>query len=145
MDCTFYSIPTFNASVEQLCRKERNGYHLCKADICALFKNFTFQDIWAKKYLIRDLNDIRIIKIRIPNSFQNLSSSDGFRLIICCNNKLKTVNFLNIYPKRGKLAQMDQSPFEYKRQLREYAELLKLGKLIEHDIFKELAIKSSEV
>ena len=140
MDCSFYSIPTFRTSIEQLCRKERDGYHLCKSDICNLFKEFAFQDIWAKNYLIRDLNDIRIIKLRIPNSFQNLSSADGFRLIICCNNKYKTVNLLNIYPKRGKLAQMDQSPFEYKRQLKEYAELLKSGNLIEHDITKELAI-----
>jgi len=145
MDCSFYSISTFRTSIEQLCRKERNGYHLCKSDICNLFKELTFQDIWAKNYLIRDLNDIRIIKLRIPNSFQNLSSADGFRLIICCNRKYKTVNFLNIYPKRGKLAQMDQSPFEYKRQLKEYAELLKSDKLIEHDISNKLAINPSDV
>lgn len=131
--------------MEQLCRKERDGYHSCKSDICNLFKDLSFEDICAKNYLIRDLNDIRIIKIRIPNSFQNLSSADGFRLIICCNNKYKTVNFLNIYPKRGKFAQMDQSPFEYKRQLKEYAELLKSGQLIEHDISNELKIILSHI
>jgi len=144
MNCTFFSIPTFRTSIEQLCRKEKDGYHLCKSDICKFFKDLTFQDIWAKNYLIRDLNDIRIIKIRIPNSFQNLSSADGFRLIICCNNKYKTVNLLNIYPKRGKLAQTDQPPFEYKRQLKDYATLLKSGILAEHDITKELAIKLPE-
>lgn len=141
MDCSFYSISTFRTSIEQLCRKERNGYHHCNSDVCNLFKGLTFEDIWAKNYLIRDLNDIRVIKLRIPNSFQNLSSADGFRVIICCNRKYRTVNFLNIYPKRGKLAQMDQSPFEYKSQLKEYAELLKSGKLIEHDISNELEIK----
>lgn len=141
MDCSLFSISTFRISIEQLCRKKRDGYHLCKSDICNIFKDLTFQDIWAKNYLIRDLNDIRIIKLRIPNSFQNLSSADGFRLIICCNKKYKTVNLLNMYPKRGKLAQMDQSPFEYKRQLKEYAELLKSGNLVEHDITKELKIK----
>lgn len=144
MDCAFYSILTFRNSINQLCRKERNGYHLCKSDICNLFKNLSFQDIWAKNYLIRDLDNIRIIKIRIPNSFQNLSSADGFRLIICCNIKYKTVNFLNIYPKRGKLSQMDQSSFEYKRQLREYSESLKLGKLIQHDISNELKTISTD-
>lgn len=143
MDCSFFSISTFRNSLEKLCRKERDGYHLCKSDICNLFKDLTFQDIWAINYLIRDLNDIRIIKLRIPNSFQNLSSADGFRLIICCSRKYKTVNLLNIYPKRGKLAQMDQTPFEYKRQLKEYAELLKSSSLVEHDIVKELSIKLS--
>lgn len=141
MDCSFHSISTFRNSIQRLCRKERDGYHLCKLDICNLFKDLTFEDIWVKNYLIRDLNDIRIIKIRIPNSFQNLSSADGFRVIICCNKKYKTINFLNIYPKRGKLAQMDQPPFEYKRQLREYADLLKSSKLIEHDITDELKEK----
>ena len=38
---------------------------------------------------------------------------------------------------------MDQSPFKYKKQLKEYAELLKSDKLIERDISNELAIKSS--
>lgn len=140
MDCSFYSISTFRSSLEHLCRKEKDGYHLCKTDICNLFKNLTFENIWAKNYLIRDLNDIRIIKIRLPNSFLNLSSADGFRVIICCNKKYMTVNFLNIYPKRGKLAQMDQTSFEYKRQLREYAESFKTGQLIEHDITNDLAI-----
>jgi hypothetical protein len=145
MDCSFYSISTFRTSIEQLCRKERDGYHLCKSDICNLLKDLTFQDIWAKNYLIRDLNEIRVIKLRIPNSFQNLSSADGFRLIICCNRKYKSINFLNVYPKRGKLAQMDQSPFEYKRQLKEYAESLKSNILIEHDILKELAAKQISI
>jgi hypothetical protein len=36
---------------------------------------------------------------------------------------------------------MDQFPFEYKRQLKEYAECLKSDTLIEHDITKELALK----
>lgn len=142
MDCSFYSIETFRSSIEQLCKKEKDGYHLCKTDICNLFKDLTFQDIWEKNYLIRDLNDIRVIKIRIPNSFQNLSSADGFRLIICCNKKYKSVNLLNIYPKRGKLAQMDQPPSEYKSQLVEYAECLKSSSLIEHDILNDLGEKT---
>jgi hypothetical protein len=141
MDCQFYSTVTFRKSLEQLCRKERNGYHLCKSDICNLFKDLSFEDIWGKNYLIRDLNNIRVIKIRIPNSFQNLSSADGFRLIIVCNKKYKTVNFLNIYPKRGKLAQMDQTSFEYKRQLKEYGESVTSRELIEHDISNNLEIK----
>lgn len=140
MDCSFYSITTFRNSVEQLCRKEKDGYHLCKIDICSTFKDLSFDDIWAKNYLIKDLNDIRIIKIRVPNSFLNLSSADGFRIIICCNRKYKTINLLNIYPKRGRLAQMDQPSSEYKRQLKEYADLLKSNKLVNHDISKNLDI-----
>lgn len=140
MDCTFHSISTFRNSIEQLCRKEKNGYHQCRKDICNLLKDLSFDDIWEKKYLIRDLDSIRVIKIRIPNSFQNLSSADGFRLITCCNKKHKTVNLLNIYPKRGKLALMDQSSEDYKIQLKDYLNSYKEGKMVEHDILKELEV-----
>ena len=140
MDCAYYSISIFRNALNQLCRKEKDGYHSCKADVCVFFKNLSFEDVWVKNYLIRDLNDIRIIKVRIPNSFQNLSSADGFRLIICCNRKYRTINFLNLYPKRGKLAQMDQSPSAYKSQLQEYGESFKSGLLVQLDIANDLAI-----
>ena len=140
MDYLFFSISTFRNSIIRLCKKERDGYHLCKIDIYNIFKDLSFDDIWAKNYLVRDLNTIRVIKIRIPNSFQNLSSADGYRLIICCNRNHKTINFLNIYPKRGKLCQMDQSSGDYVRQLKEYLESYKLGQMIEHENTSTLEI-----
>jgi hypothetical protein len=89
-------------------------------------------------FRLRDLDSIRLIKLRVQNSFQNLSKSDGFRLIICCNKKYETVTFLNIYPKRGKLAQIDQSKEEYKSQLRNYFSEFKNDELVQHNIYKNL-------
>lgn len=144
MSPSFHSILTFRNSLESLCRKEKNGYHSCKKDICDLLKNLSFDEIWEMNFRIRDMNSIRVIKIRVQNSFQNLSSSDGFRLIVCCNNKYKTVAFLNIYAKRGKLGMLNQSKEESVRQLKIYLSDLKDDILIKHDIFKELKVIDSK-
>jgi mRNA-degrading endonuclease RelE of RelBE toxin-antitoxin system len=130
MPLAFHSISTFRQSVENLCRKEKNGYQSCKKDICDFFSDLSIEDIWELNTRLREMGSIRVIKVRLKNSFQNLSSSDGFRLIVCCNKKTQTVVFLNIYPKRGKLGQLDQSREEYKRQLKIYAEELSNNKLV---------------
>lgn len=140
MPVSFQSISTFRDSLENLCRKEKNGYHSCKKDICNLLNNQSFNNIWEMNFRVKDLDNIRVIKIRVQNSFQNLSSADGFRLIVCCNKKQQTVAFLNIYPKRGKLAQLDQSKEEFKRQLKTYLSALQNKQLVQHDINNELAV-----
>ena len=140
MSVSFHSISTFRDSLENLCRKEKNGYHSCKKDICDLLKGLSFNDIWELNFRVRDLDNIRVIKIRIQNSFQNLSSADGFRLIVCCNKKHQTVVFLNIYPKRGKLGQLDQSKEEFKRQLKTYLSAHQSNQLVEHNINNMLEI-----
>lgn len=138
MSPSFYSIPTFRNSLVLLCRKEKNGYHSCKKDICDLLKGLSFDDIWVMNFRIRDMDSIRVIKIRVKNSFLNLSSADGFRLIVCCNKKNNAVALLNIYPKRGKLGIANQSKDEFMRQLKMYITDKKNNSLVKHNIFKEL-------
>jgi hypothetical protein len=138
MSLSFNSISIFRDSLNNLCRKERYGYQSCKKDVCDLLKEYSFEDIRDMNFRLRDLDSIRLIKLRVQNSFQNLSKSDGFRLIICCNKKYETVTFLNIYPKRGKLAQIDQSKEEYKSQLRNYFSEFKNDELVQHNIYKNL-------
>lgn len=140
MPASFHSISTFRTSVESLCRKEKDGYHSCKKDICNLLGKLSFDDIWEMNFRVKDLDNIRLIKIRVQNSLQNLSSADGFRLIVCCNKKYQTVAFLNIYPKRGKLGQLDQSKEEFKRQLKTYLSAFQNNQLVQHDINKELKV-----
>lgn len=42
-----------------------------------------------------------VIKFRIPNSGQNTSKRDGFRLIYLVHKQKEEVVFLYVYPKRG--------------------------------------------
>jgi hypothetical protein len=139
MPVSFYSISTFRNSLKNICNREKYGYRSCEKDICNLFKSHSFDDIWEMNYRVRDLDNIRVLKVRVQNSFQHLSSSDGFRLILCCNKKYQTITFLNVYPKRGKLGQLDQSKEEFKRQLKEYLSEFKNNQLIQHNIDNELA------
>ena len=140
MSVSFYSISTFRNSIDNICRREKYGYQSCKKDISDLLKGHSFDNIWEMNYRVRDLDNIRVIKIRIQNSLQNLSSSDGFRLVVCCNKKYQSVTFLNIYPKRGKLGQLDQSKEEFKQQLKNYLSSFQNSQLILHDIDMELKV-----
>ena len=88
------------------------------------------------KMRLKDLGEIRVLKIRIPNSHQNLSSSNGWRLIVCCHKKYECIALLNIYPKRGKGSQLDQSPEETKNQLREYLANRTDNTLVEYKLFE---------
>ena len=144
MPVSFHSISTFRDSLERLCRKEKDGYHSCQKDICDLLKELSFDDIWEMNYRVKDLDSIRIIKIRVQNSFQNLSSADGFRLIVCCNKKYQTIAFLNIYPKRGKLGQLDQLKEDFKRQLKTYISAQQTNQLVDHDIKNKLEVISKK-
>jgi len=138
MPLSFCSISTFRESLQQLCKKEKAGYQGCKNDICSFFKDHPFDEIWEMKTLLKDMNNLRLIKLRLKNSSQNLSAADGYRLVICCNRKYQTIAFLNIFPKRGKLGRLDQTTEEYKNQLETYLSALKTHDLIFHDIRKEL-------
>lgn len=138
MPCCFNSISTFRDSLEKLCNKKRDGYTTCQKDICELLGPRTFDEIWEMNTRLKDNGDIRILKIRVQNSGQSLSSSDGFRLIVMCNRKHKTITFLNVYPKKGKHGMLDQGREETKRQVIKCKEEAK----IRHDIQNHLKIIS---
>jgi hypothetical protein len=120
MQPDYFSIAIFRNALEGLCRKEKFGYISCIKDICDFFHGKNFEEVWSMNTRLREIENIRLIKIRLQNSQQHLSSADGFRLIICSNKKDQSVCFLNIYPKRGKLGQLDQGKEAYKIQLKAY-------------------------
>ena len=138
MPLTFFSTSTFRQSIITLCKKERNGYHKCQKDICDRFKDLSFEDIWMLTTKLKDLDNIKIIKVRVPNSHLNLSAADSFRVIIVCDKRDNSIAFLEIYPKRGKLSKLDISQEEIKRLLKQFIAEKKTGILIKHDINSEL-------
>jgi hypothetical protein len=139
MPLSFSSISTFRNAVELLTKKESDQCHYCKEDICEFFKGKSFDDIWELQTRLREAGDIRVMKIRLQNSAQNTSKSEGFRLILCCNRKTESVNFLNIYPKKGKYGKDNQEREEYKEQMKQYGKEFKENSLVCHNINKLLA------
>ena len=136
MSLNFCSTQTFRQSVERLCKRRSDNNHSCEKDISKHLKDWSFNDIFEMKMRLKDLGEIRVLKIRIPNSHQNLSSSNGWRLIVCCHKKYECIALLNIYPKRGKGSQLDQSPEETKNQLREYLANRTDNTLVEYKLFE---------
>ena len=137
MSADFVSINVFRDSLESLCKKEKYGYSSCIKDIENVFKDLTFDQIWDLHTRLIENGDVRVIKVRIPNSGQNLSKSDGFRLIILCNKKYKHIALLNVYAKRGKLAQLDQAKEQTKYQVSCYAKNLKESSLVVYKLGEE--------
>src|SRR6187549_1655557 len=123
-----------------LTKREDSGYKSCGTDICNELKAASFDDIFNRHFLIRQTGEIRVIKLRIQNSDQNLSSAAGYRLIIICNPKHDHVALLEIYPKKGKYSKTDLTKHEYKDIVNSYGNELKKNELIKHDIHDSLAI-----
>ena len=136
----FVSTTTFRESLNKLTKREDSGYKSCNTDICHELKEATFEDIFNRHFLIKQSGQIRLIKLRIQNSDQNLSSAAGYRLIIICNPKHDHVALLEIYPKKGKYSKTDLTKHEYKDIVNCYGDELKRNVLITHDILNSLAI-----
>ncbi|NCT76142.1 MAG: hypothetical protein GXC78_16520 [Chitinophagaceae bacterium] len=136
----FVSISNFRDSLAKLLRRADSGYKSCSQDLCNELKNASFDDIFNRHFLIKESGDLRVIKLRIQNSGQALSSAAGYRLIIVCNKKHNHVALLDVYPKRGKYSKMDLSKSEYKDILNAYGRELKSGRLATHDVGKNLEI-----
>jgi len=100
----FFYTSDFEESLKQLEEKKKYGYFTCKGDIKYVVGHLSFEEAWEMRDNIFDEPPYRIIKVRIPNSGQNLNKRDGFRLIMILNNNNKSVTFLYIYPKKGKFS-----------------------------------------
>jgi hypothetical protein len=137
---TIVSSSSFRASFQILSKRIDSGYNSCSTDICNELSNLTFDDISNKNYLVRQMGDLKVIKLRIQNSALGLSSAAGYRLIVICNKKQDHVALLEIYPKKGKYSKSDLRKDEYKEILNTYGTELRAKTLIKHNIKKNLEI-----
>ena len=99
----YYSISAFREALNKLLKKPKDGYTSVVNDICNDFKEKTIDEIRNNRDMVFDDKTYRIVKLRLPNSLQKLSKSNGFRLIYYVNKKKDEVVFLYVYPKRGNL------------------------------------------
>ena len=82
-------------------RKLSNNYSTIKLDLTGEFSGLSFEDIFAKKYVLKDSGIAKILKVRIANSEQNKGKSSGFRIILIADSRTSEVTFLNIFAKTG--------------------------------------------
>ena len=79
-------------------------------------------------------NDFVVIKLRLPDKKQKQSKSEGYRLIYMVMKHEDVVIFLDIYPKRGPMQQLDIDDNELNRLLREFVNEYNDNTVVFHDI-----------
>lgn len=130
----FASVTTFRTRLSALLKVKRGVYAAVPDEICIAFKNATIEQIRQNRDMVLLNNDAVVIKLRLPDKKQHLSKADGYRLIYLVLKERPIVIFLDIYPKRGPLQQLDIEDNEIARLINEFNSELNASKLIAHDI-----------
>lgn len=108
-------------------------------DICNALMDMPDSILRDTNDRVRQLEDYRIVKLRLPNSGQNLSKSNGFRLIYWVSLLNDDVVLLSIYPKRGPQSAVDLVDSEYGRLVVEMTQESMSNSLHQVDINNYLA------
>lgn len=88
-------------------------------DICDQLHSMDDKILRESNDRVRQLQNYRIVKLRLPNSGQKLSKSNGFRLIYWVSLIADEVVLMSIYPKRGSHSVVDLVDTEYGRLVEE--------------------------
>ena len=135
----YYTSTTFRESLADLMKKSKDGYMTVVKDVCETLKDMPDN-------ILRDTNDrvyqypeYRVVKLRVINSGQKLSKSNGFRLIYWVSLLHDSVVLMRIYPKRGPLSAVELQNSEYTRLQNEVFSENKECKLHQVDITNDLA------
>ena len=135
----FYTTSTFRETLAALTKKSKDGYMSVTKDVCKGLTNMPDNILRDTNDRIRHFAEYRFVKLRLPNSGQNLSKPNGFRLIYWVSMKNDVVVLLRIYPKRGSQSAVDLVDDEYDRLLVEMVNESKNNQLHQVDITNGLA------
>ena len=135
----FYTTSTFRETLAALTKKSKDGYMSVTKDICNGLISMPDNILRDTNDRIRHFAEYRVVKLRLPNSGQNLSKPNGFRLIYWVSMKNDVAVLLRIYPKRGAQSAVDVVDDEYDRLLVEMVNESKVNQLHQVDITNGLA------
>lgn len=135
----FKSTSVFIDNIDKLSQK----YPTLRKDLVDEFCSLTFNEIFSKKYVLKDSGVAKILKVRVANSEQNKGKSSGFRIILVVDKNKEQVTFLNIFTKTGTEGKDNIDREELKRCLSVFKSENKAGSLIELDSNKSLNVKVS--
>lgn len=102
-----YTTSIFSGYLAPLVKKAKDGYSNCLEDIRDILCPLSFIEICNLDDVVTRTNEYVLRKVRIPNSDQSWSKSQGYRVILLCDITTEKVYFLCVYPKKGKLAMSD--------------------------------------
>ena len=119
---SFETITHFRERLQALMDYKRGVYSGVEAEIKSAFRNVLIEQIRQNRDMILMQSDAIAIKLRLPDHRQRLSKKDGYRLIYLVSMIEERVAFLDIYPKRGPLQQLDIPDEELLRLLSLYVQ-----------------------
>ena len=137
-----YTTSTFREALSNLVKKKKDGYSTVIADICKSLSSMPLRILRDSNDRILQTPDFRIVKLRLPNTGQQLSKANGFRLIYMVSLISEKMVLLRIYPKRGPQGIVNLIAKEYQRLIIEMTQESIESKLHEVDINRSLNTKS---
>ena len=115
----FYTISTFRDVVASLVKKPRAGYATLIADVCNELLSMPDNIVRDTNERIIQTSEYRIVKLRVCNSGQKLSKSNGFRLVYFVSLITDDVVLMTVFPKRGAKGISNIPDAEYIRLINE--------------------------
>ena len=140
----YLSVSSFRSRLAALLKVKRSVYAGVAQEICQAFAHIDIEQIRQNRDMILMDDDQVIIKLRLPDKKQRLSKSDGYRLIYMAMKHVPVVVFLDIYPKRGPMQQLDIDDKEVLRLSQEFLSEMSGGTIVAHDIENSLTVVAAE-
>ena len=119
---SFQTISSFRARLQALIDIRKGVYSSVPAEIKREFESADIETIRHNRDMILIQNDMVIVKYRLGDKRMKLSKANGYRLIYMVSTLHERVVFLDIYPKRGPLQQLDIDDRQLMRLIEEYLE-----------------------
>lgn len=131
---TFYATSSFIGRVKRLKKVRRGVYSSVEEDVKAAFSEQDIESIRANRDMILMVDQLLVIKLRLPDTSQRLSKKDGYRLIYLVSKISETVVFLDIYPKNGPEQQLSINNNALKLLIKEFIDESTSGTLATYTI-----------
>lgn len=119
---SFQTISSFRARLQALIDIRKGVYSSVPAEIKREFESADIETIRHNRDMILIQNDLVIVEYRLGDKRMKLSKANGYRLIYMVSTLHERVVFLDIYPKRGSLQQLDIDDRQLMRLIEEYLE-----------------------
>ena len=116
----FKTINNFRTRLKELLSVRKSVYANVPNEIKQEFEHADIEKIRHNRDMILIQDDTIIVKLRLPDKRQQLSKANGYRLVYMVSTIFERVVFLDIFPKRGPLQQLDISRTELIRLLNEF-------------------------
>lgn len=117
---SYKSIKNFRTRFSDLLKVKRGVYSNLADEIKQEFEGADIEKIRNNRDMILIQNEAIIVKLRLPDKKMKLSKANGYRLIYMVSTIMERVVFLDIYPKRGPMQQIDIEAKDLTRLLMDF-------------------------